>query len=278
MNREQKESFRIYGDCHLSYPTVIVGWKNEIGKVADTVVESFLELLDLDVLADLCLKDFYVFNGVAVGDDIINFPQSRFFSCPQANVLVFRGDVPDREPHQYLETILDFMVEQCRSEEIWTVGGFVSTISHLSPRRVFATVTQPEYKSVLQDLRVNTDVDYETPPQGARPSLNHFLLWVARRRGIAGYSLWVEVPFYLAGLKDPVGCKAILEVLDSRFTLGLDFDVIDSQAREVNQRIQELQSQNPDVNRSIQLLEQGLALSKEEGETLVREVARVLQQ
>jgi proteasome assembly chaperone (PAC2) family protein len=253
-----------------------VAWRHEIGGVACGVIDFLDKNLNLEMVGEIRLQQFFSFAGVTVADDIVQFPQSRFYSCREGNILIFRGDVPNREPYDFSNAILDFAVYHCDAQEVYTIGGFVSAMTHLSPRRIFGSVTQPELRMFLSPYNVSTDVDYQTPPQGARPSLSHFLLWTAKRREIPGYSLWVEVPFYLAGFRDLMAIRSILEVLDKRFVLGLDLKELNNEIDKMNAGIEALKSQNPEVNRYLRLMDQGIAISHEEGEILVREVARFL--
>jgi len=120
------------------------------------------------------------------------------------------------------------------------------------------------FKDLPYYLRIGNETDDLHLPSAARTA--------------EGVRLIGEVPFYLAAVKDPAGSKSLLEILDKRFALGLEFEDIDQQIRELNMGIEELKSQNHDINRYLQLLEQGIALSQEEGETLAREVAGFLRQ
>ena len=271
-----KDILETYGRCNLQSPSLLVAWRHEIGGVAGGVIDFLDRNLNLEMMGEIRLQKFFSFSGVAVTNDIVQFPQSRFYSCHEGNILIFRGDVPNREPYDFSNAILDFAVSHCDVREVYTVGGFVSAMTHLSPRRIFGSVTQPELKMSLSSLNISTDVDYQTPPQGPRPSLSHYLLWTAKRREIPGYSLWVEVPFYLAGLRDLMAIRSILEVLDKKFGLDLDVKELNDEIDKMNAGIEELKSQNPEVNRYLQLMDQGIAISHEEGEILVREVARSL--
>ena len=268
--------FRTHGQFNLQSPVLLVAWRHEMGRVAGGVIDFLDRNMSLEMVGEICLQDFFSFSGVAVANDIVQFPQSRFYACREGNILIFRGDVPNREPYDFSNAILDFAVGYCDAQEIYTIGGFVSAMGYLGPRRIFGAVTQPELRTLLSHYNISTDVDYQTPPQGPRPSLNHFLLWTAKRREIPGYSLWVEVPFYLAGFRDLIAIRSILDFLDKRFNLDLDFEELNTEIGGMNAGFEELKNQNSEVNRYLQLLDRGIALSHDEGETLVREVARFL--
>ena len=119
--------------------------------------------------------------------------------------------------------------------EVFTIGGMFSLASHTVPREVFAIPNSAEMKQALQHHDVPVNMDYETPP-GQRPTMNSFLLWVAKLRSIAGAGLWTSVPFYLAAVDDPQACRKAVELLDERFGWGLDYADLDAGIEAQNQR------------------------------------------
>ena len=256
----------------LQNPALLIGFRNEIGGVAGGVYDFLRNKASLKRIGSLNLQDYFTFDGVAVENDTIQFPDCGFYAWSEGNLLFYWGDVPHRNPYEYTSAILDISVNEYHSQEVITLGGFVAPISHLSPRRVFGTVTQADLRLLLEPYDVNLDINYQTPSGGARPSMNHFLLWNAQQHQIAGYSLWVEVPFYLANVKDPKGTRTLLDVLDQRFALGFDLRPVEEEVEQVNQGIELIKKGNPDISRYLGLLEQGIALSQEEGEKLAQEV------
>ncbi len=270
----EKRQYDVFRESFLRTPSFLVGFRNEIGNVSGKVFEAIGNESKLIRLGALRLNDYFSFTSVKVEDSIIRFPECDFYSFQEGNILLFMGDPPNREPFQYCNAILDFATKQCHAEEVFTIGGFVSPISHTSPRKIFGTVTRPELRMFLAPYNVSIDVNYHTPAAGPRPSLNHFLLWTAKQREIPGYSLWVEVPFYLANLNDPSGAKAIMNFLKGKFALDYDYHELDQQVKEVNEILETLKNKNVDIHKYLQLLDQGIALSHDESETLAREVRR----
>jgi proteasome assembly chaperone (PAC2) family protein len=255
---------------------LIVAWSYDVGGMAPRVIDFLDKKLGLEGFGEIKPEGFFSLDGVRVEEDVIQFPESEFYSCQKRNILIFESDIPNREHYKFLNTVLDFAVDRCKVKEIYTIGGIVSSIPHLSPRRVSGVVNRPELKRKLARYGVSTNVDYQTPP-GGRPTLNSFLLWVAKRRDIAGCGLWVEVPFYLAATEDPLAAKHVLTFLDRRFNLSLDLGELDLEIEKLNKDIEELKRQNPDITRYIERLERGITLSESEGETLAREVVEFLQ-
>ena len=137
-------------------------------------------------------------------------------------------------------------------------------------------VNQPELKKTLLQYAVDTGLDYNTP-LGGRPTISSFLLWGAKRRELAGVSLWAEVPFYLAATEDPRAGKRMLAVLDKRFELGMDLAEFDLVIEKQNEKIEELKQQNAAISKWVEMLERGIMLSPDESEQLAKEMTEFLE-
>lgn len=207
---------------------------------------------------------------------MIQFSESKFYSCEGKDLLLFKSDGPAREWYRFLNTILDVAALYCKVKEVYTVGGFISSMAHTSARRTIGIASQPEIKKELLEYVPDIDnLEYQTP-MGGRPTLNSYLLWVAKRRNIACINLWAEVPFYLAASEDPRACKNILAVLDRKFKLGIALDEIEDEIKTQNEKLENLKTQNLDVSRYVEMLERGIMLNQEESEKLAREVLEFL--
>ena len=82
-----------------------------------------------------------------------------------------------------------------------------------------------------------------------------------------------ETAYDLAGVGDPTASKALLQILDNKFKLGLDFGELDIRIERQNEKMYAIRNQNSDVNHYLELLDQGISLSHEQGEVLAKKVA-----
>jgi proteasome assembly chaperone (PAC2) family protein len=240
------------------------------------VIDFLIHKLHSQEFAHFNPAGFFPLAGVPVEENVIQFPQSKFYACEEKDLLLFQSDGPSQAHYEFLMLILDVAEQICRVKDFCTVGGIASFIAHSSPRRVSAVVNQSQLKKPLSECGVSTSLDYQTP-LGARPTLSSFLLWVAQKRNIAGANLWTEVPFYLAALEDPRAYKQVLSVLDWRLNLGIDFAELEQEIERQNRQIVELKEQEGDVHRYITMLERGIMLSEKESEILASKVAQFLQ-
>lgn len=268
---------KIYVEPKLTSSSLVLGWSQDAGKLGTQVIDYLIEKLACQEFGEIEPADFFPLEGVAVEGDVAQFPESRFYWCPEKNLVVFKSDPPRSKWYKFLNCILDMAQDYCHTTELYTVGGMVYFSAHTTPRELLTTASSPEMKQILGQYDLARDTDYETQP-GQRPTLNSFLLWVAKRRNIVAANLWVPVPFYLIGTEDPRASRKCIEFLDRRLRLGIDFRDLDEEVTRQNERIAQLRVTVPEVDAYISRLESSLSLTQEESEKLVREVEGFLRQ
>jgi predicted ATP-grasp superfamily ATP-dependent carboligase len=147
--------------------------------------------------------------------------------------------------------------------------------AHTTPRELVPVFNSPELKQALSQYNLGKNMDYQTPP-GQRPTLNSFLLWTARQRKKPAVSLWVPIPFYLVAVEDPNAQRKILEFLDRRLNLNIDFSDIDEEARKQNEKLERVRASFPEINDYISKLESNMRLSEKENEELAKQIQEAL--
>jgi len=222
-------------------------------------------------------EEFFPLGGVAIKGDLAQFPESKFYVCTQYELVVFQSDTPGAEWYKFLNSVLDVAEHCCRVKELYTIGAMVSFSAHTTPRQLLTVVNSTEMKEALSQYNLTRDMDYQTPP-GERPTLNSFLLWIARQRHIPGVSLWVPIPFYLAAMADAQAHKKVLSFLNERLDLKIDFSDLDQKIREQNEQLALARSRFPQIDDYINRLESNLMLSEEENEELIRRIEDFLKE
>jgi proteasome assembly chaperone (PAC2) family protein len=147
----------------------------------------------------------------------------------------------------------------------------VTLAAHTIPRDFWATFSSPQFKKTLSRFQLSREMNFETP-SGGRPTLNSYLLWMAKTRNMAAANLWVPVPFYLVSNDDPDAHRKALEFLDKRLELGLNFDGIDAGIKQQNEKLGRLRKSSMEVDGYIRKLENNMQLSEEEHESLNKAV------
>ena len=267
----EKSPFEIYKTAELHNPSLIVGWQTrDIGQLGYRVIDFLNEKLGGQEIAEIKPLGFFPFGGVRFKDDLVQVPESKFWACERNNLLIFRSDEPEFEDYKFLNSILDFAEDHYQAKELYTLSGTISLIAHTHPRRILTVLNQPELKEMLQGYGL-VEMSWEGPP-----AISSYLLWVARRRGIPGVSLWPEIPFYLATREDPLAIKLTLSFLNRRFNTGLDLGGFDLEIRGQNEKIAQLRRGNAEINKYISLLESGFRLDEEEQLKLAEEIHELL--
>jgi len=266
---------KLFGQPELSSSALVVGWSIDASRLGAKVTDYLNIKLGGQSFAEIEPVEFFPLGGVTIQDDLIQFPESKFYACPRNNLVIFRSAPPGNEWYKFLNLILDIAQQYCQVKELYTIGGLVSLGAHTSPRELVGAFNSPELKKALSRYDLAGELDYETPP-GHRPTLNSFLLWTAKRRNIPGVSLWVPIPFYLVAVNDPQAQRRVLEFLNQRFDLQIDPNDLDEEIKSQNEKIAQLRASFPEIDESISRLESNLRLSDEENEKLVKAIAGFL--
>jgi proteasome assembly chaperone (PAC2) family protein len=267
----EKNPLEIYKTPKLHSPSLIVSWQTRgIGKLGPKVIDFLNEKLGGREIAEIKPLGFFPFGGVRFKDDLVQVPESKFWACEKNNLLTFRSDEPEFEDYRFLNSILDFAEHHCQAKELYTLSGVVSFTAHTSPRRILTVFNKAELKERLQGYGLE-NMTWEGPP-----AISSYLLWLAKRRGIPGVSLWPEIPFYLATREDPHAIKLTLSFLNKRFNLGLNLGEFDLEIRDQNEKIAQLRKENAEINKYICMLESGLRLDEEEQLKLAEKVYGLL--
>ena len=267
----EKNPLEIYKVPQLQNPSLIVGWQTQdIGKLGLKVIDFLIEKLEGQVIAEIKPLGFFPFGGIRFKDDLVQVPESKFWACEKDNLLIFRSDEPAFEHYQFLNSVLDFAESYCHAKELYTLSGVVSFIAHTSPRRILTVFNKVELKKSLQGYGLE-NMTWEGPP-----AISSYLLWLAKRRGIPGVSLWPEIPFYLAAREDPEAIKLTLSFLNKKFNLSMNLGEFDLEISNLNEKMAKLRKEDAELNEYINRLENGLRLDEEEQLKLAEKVYELL--
>lgn len=254
----------------LKSPALVVGWSTDVSRLGTKVGERLTDKLGCEAFGEIESVGFFPLNGVAIENDLVQFPESRFYACPKGNLVVFRSPPPSHDWYRFLSLVLD-AAQSCGARVVCAVGGMLSLGAHTAPRQLVPIFHSPELKRDLDKYGLGPGIDYETPA-GQRPSLNAFLLWAAQRRNIPAVTFWVPIPFYLLTVGDPKAEKTLLEFLDRWLNLGLDLSDLDAEVQRQSELLAEARNTMPDVHEAIKRLENKLQLSEEENLKLAKEI------
>jgi proteasome assembly chaperone (PAC2) family protein len=273
----QEYSFKIHKKPNLQSSSLVLGWSEDMSNLGRKATGYLNQKLKGQEFAGIEPDDFFSLGGVTIEDNLAQFPESKFYVCSERELVVFRSNSPGAEWYKFLNSILDVAEHHCQVKELYIIGAMVSFSAHTTPRELLAVVNSAEMKEVLSQYDLVRDMDYQTPP-GERPTLNSFLLWIAKGRNIPGVSLWVPIPFYLAAMEDAQAQKKVLSFLNERLDLKIDFSDLDQEIREQNEQLAQVRSRFPQIDDYINRLESNLMLSEEENGELMKKIEEFLRE
>jgi len=268
---------KIHKELELRQSSLVLGWGEDLGNLGGKVTDCLNRKLKGQEFAEIEPDDFFSLGGVTIEDNLAQFPESKFYVCSERELVVFRSNSPGAGWCKFLNSILDVAEHHCQIEELYIIGAMISFSAHTAPRQLFTVVNLAEIKEVLNQYDLVRDMDYQTPP-GEKPTLNSFLLWIAKGRNILGVSLWVPIPFYLAAMEDPQAQKIVLSFLNERLDLKIDFRDVDQEIREQNEQLTRARSLFPEIDDYINRLESNLTLSEEENGELIKKIEDFLRE
>ncbi len=268
---------KIYKEPDLRRSSLVLGWSEDMGNLGRKATGYLNRKLKGREFAEIEPEDFFSLGGVAIEGNLARFPESKFYACQEHELVVFQSGSPGAEWYKFLNSVLDVAEHHCRVKELYTIGAMISVSAHTAPRQLLAVVNSAETKEVLSQYDLTRDLDYQTPPS-ERPTLNAFLLWIAKERNIPGVSLWVPIPFYLAAMEDAQAQKKVLSFLNERLDLKIDFTELDQEIREQNEQLARARSRFPQIDDYINRLESNLMLSEEENGELIKKIEDFLEE
>jgi len=273
----QGYSIKIYKEPELRQSSLVLGWSEDIGNLGRKATGYLNRKLKGREFAEIEPEAFFPLGGVAIEGNLARFPESKFYACQEYELVVFQSNSPGAEWYKFLNSVLDVAEQHCRVKELYLLGAMVSFSAHTAPRQLLAVVNSAEMKEVLSQYDLAGDTDYQTQP-GERPTLNSFLLWIAKERNIPGVSLWVPIPFYLAAMEDVQAQKKVLSFLNERLDLEIDFSDLDREVREQKEQLARARSRFPQIDDYINRLESNLMLSEEENGELIKKIEDFLRE
>ncbi len=111
------QPYRIYRPPELQNPSLIIGWSQDAGRLAPSVVDFLCNKLGAQDSSEIEPWPFFHLGGVSIEDNVIQFPKSKFYSCQEKDLLIFKSEAPSKEHHRFLVTILNIAQHYYRVKE-----------------------------------------------------------------------------------------------------------------------------------------------------------------
>lgn len=267
--------FKISKQPEFGSSVMILGWSSDAGFVGHKTIEYLVKKLGCKEFCEVSTADFFPSPGASADGKYSGLPVSKFYYCEPKNLVFFISNPPKFGWYRFVDSILEVAERFCHVTQIYVISGMIDSCAHTASRKLTATINSSELKEILSRYNIISNSDIKTSPV-RRPTLNSFLLWLAKRRNIAGANLWLSVPFYLASTEDPQACRKSVAFLDERFSLGIDFADLDEEISDQKEMLAHLRACSSEVDDCIHKLEDKISLTSEENESLVRGIKSVL--
>jgi proteasome assembly chaperone (PAC2) family protein len=228
----------VVADIQLQEPMLLAAWPG-MGHVALKAFTFLHGALRAENLAFVEEPDYFRVPGISIQDGLVQsalLPQSGFYYWhhPDAlgDLMFFVGDqqpVAGKEYH-LASALLDF-AGSYGVKRVITAAAMPTAINHYQSSRVWMTATSEEILSKLSPYcgRVLRE--------GQVSGMNGLLLGVAKQKGMEGFCLLGEIPFYTTEIENPKASMAVLRVLNQVLELEVDLRELDELAKQTEKEI-----------------------------------------
>ncbi len=244
----------------LRRPLLVMAWSgwNDAAESATTAARYLAAAFRAERLAEIEPEEFYHFGlsrphvrfktGSETEREIV-WPATEFSiarSPDLARDLIVGVAI---EPHlkwkTYCGAVLE-LVRRCDVALVLTLGALLAEVPHTRPVRLVGGASDPELAARLA-LRPTR---YEGPT-GIVGVLNT----LCREQGLATASLWANVPHYISGIENPKATLALVRRVLPLLNATLDLADLEEAAKQFDQNLTEIVSQNAKIAGYIKKLE-----------------------
>jgi len=239
------------------------GWMNG-GEVSTGTIASLIEELDAKFLGEIDSEDFYILNFpgsmevsavfrpyTKIEDGVITkfeIPTNRFHYSEPDNLILFSGKEPNLRWSQYAECLFS-VAEEFDASMIYFIGSVAGLVPHTRSPRMFSSVSDESMKADLEQYRVRFS-NYEGPS-----SLVTYMTTRASERGMKMATLVAEIPAYVQG-KNHRCIEAMAKQVAGILNLQINVDRLRRMGDKLEQRLNELVKEHPDLQERIKKLEE----------------------
>ena len=236
--RQLAVNINVVAEAKLQKPLLLAAWPG-MGHVALKAFVFLHEALRAQNLAYIEEPEFFRVPGVSIQDGLVQstlLPWSGFYYWSRTDapgdLLFFVGDQQPVAGKEYplASALLDF-AEEYGVKRVVTAAAMPTTINHYQESRVWVTATHEELQSELAPHC------HRALREGQVSGMNGLLLGVAKQRGMEGFCLLGEIPFYTTEIENPKASMAVLQVLNQVLKLEVALEELDELARRTEKEI-----------------------------------------
>ena len=250
----------------MKEPRMVLGFSGWMdgGEVSTGTIRYLIQKLGAGVLAEIDSEDFCIFSfpgsmelsslfrpHTKIEDGLISDyhgPRDTFFCSEPDNLILFLGKEPNLRWSEYAECVFS-LASQFGVSMIYFIGSLGGLLPHTRDPRLFSSVSDESLKEMLQRFDVRFS-NYEGPA-----GISTYLTHVAAKKAIGMVNLVAEIPSYVQG-RNPRSIEAVTRRLAAILNLQIDLDDLRTQAEHLEERLNQIIEQRPELADRIKSLEE----------------------
>jgi len=255
------EYLRVDTQPGLKSPVAVcafTGW-NDAASAATNAARFIVRRLGARKFATIDAEPFYDFKEqrptvriTARGDREVNWPANEFFYARNPtgphDIVVFIGAEPALRWRTFTAAHAE-LFREVGAEMVVSLGALLADVPHSRPVRVTGSVMDESLSAQL-DLQPSR---YEGPT-----GIVGVLHTALRNEGLAGASLWANVPHYITTSQNPPATAALLRRLQPIVGMEWDLSELDAAAERFSDEVNTALSGNPEIEDYVRQLEQAV--------------------
>ena len=240
----------------------MAGWMDG-GEVSTGSIETLVNHLDAQLVAQIDPADFYIYNFPGplelsalfrphvqfVDGEIKNYDEPKNFCLADKSneLLLFLGKEPNLNWYGYAECLFT-IAHEFNVHEIIFVGSVAGLVPHTREPHMSGCVSNESAKAKLVDYNIRLS-DYEGPA-----SVANLMLAMAPQRNIEMIALVAEIPVYVQG-RNLKCIEAVVRRLGKLLDIDLDLEYLHILAADLEKKLDVIVSERAELAEHIRRLE-----------------------
>jgi predicted ATP-grasp superfamily ATP-dependent carboligase len=261
------------------------GW-SDAGEASTGVITHLLSSFESagistgELIAELNSEDYYDYQVnrplILINDSMVRsltWPGLQVFALPHPqgdrDFILVRGVEPSMRWRTFADELLDF-ADDCEVSTVISIGSMLADTPHSRAIPVSGTGAHPDIAAKL-----GVEISRYEGPTGILAVIADGCV----RREIDALALWAAIPHYANGAPSPKATLALINGIEDFLSISLPLASLPREATEWEEAVNQMVSEDSDIEEYIKSLEESKDqsdISGENGEELAREVERFL--
>lgn len=231
---------KFYENPKLKNPVLVASWPG-MGYVALRAARYLKDTLGAKHFADIDPFSYFHPTSVVVSKGLVEnprFPKNSFYFWKNKkrggrDIILFLGDAQPavEKEYEFSSIVLD-VANKYGTKTVFTFAAMPAAIDHTAPPGIWCTTTSQSLNENLKRYNV------KFMREGQISGMNGLLLGVSKERGLEGYCLLGELPYYTIQIENPRSSMAVLRTFSKIVDIDIDFRALEIQSVEIEQELE----------------------------------------